>query len=121
MTIPETFLCLLGYKLVATETNTSGRVFAGKVQFYADDGKWYYLHDSDWTKADQDVLCKDIGFPEAARKTDQHLKGENDSVVCKNYACSGKEPYLIKCIQSAVVTDVMRALSQALNANMKVS
>ena len=77
-------------------------MFAGKVQFYADDGKWYYLHDSDWTKADQDVLCKDIGFPEAVRKTDQHPKGENDSVVCKNYTCSGKEPYLIKCIQSAV-------------------
>ena len=90
-------MCLLGYRLVSTETNTSERV-----EFYADDGKWYYLHDSNWTKADQDVLCKDIGFPEAVLKTDQHPKGKDDSVVCKDYTCSGREPYLIKCNHSAV-------------------
>ena len=96
------FYVSLGYRLVATEKNASEIVFAGKVEFYADDGKWYILHDSNWTKVDQDVLCKDLLFPGALRKTDQHPKGENDSVACKNYTCFGRESYLIDCNQSDV-------------------
>ena len=77
------------------------RVFAGKVEFFAADEKWHPFHDSNWTEADADVACKDFGFPKVI-KTYQHPKGVNDSVVCKDYTCSGREPHLIKCSQSSV-------------------
>ena len=76
-------------------------MFAGNVEFYADDGKWHYFYDSNWTKADADVVCKDIGFQEAT-EVRQSKKGEDDSVVCKDYSCSGRESYLVNCHQSTV-------------------
>ena len=76
-------------------------MFAGRVEFYADDGRWHPFHDSNWTEADADVACKDFGFPDVI-KTHQYPKRENDSVLCKDYTCSGAEPYLIKCSQSPV-------------------
>ena len=68
---------------------------------YADDGKWHYFHDSSWTKIDADVACREIGFQEAVENIN-HPQEKKDSVVCKDYTCSGKESYLIKCPQGNV-------------------
>ena len=76
-------------------------MFAGKVKYYANDGKWHYFYESSWTKADADVACKEFGFQKATEAR-QYEKEKNDSVVCKAYDCSGKESYLLKCNQGTV-------------------
>ena len=88
-------LYLVGVKLI---NRTSGnRISVGSVQVY-ENGNWKSICGNNWTKADSDVACKDIGFIGAIENLSLPYDiNEHKQLSNKNYRCTGREDYLTAC------------------------
>lgn len=89
-------LYVLGVKLIANRTSEN-RISVGSVQVY-ENGNWKSICDNNWTKADSDVACKDIGFIGAIENLSvPYDHKEHKTLLKKDYMCTGKEDFFITC------------------------
>ena len=84
-------------KLTAINQTNKKRVSIGRVDVY-DNGNWSIVCDRNWSVANANVTCKDLGFSGAIEPLllPFHVK-VNKTAVNYDYRCTGDEDYLIKC------------------------
>ena len=84
-------------KLVRQNQYSGKRISEGKVAIY-EKGNWSTICDKNWTMADAEVTCTDIGFPGAVQNTSlQRDIEEYKNILYKDYRCTGSEDYLNIC------------------------
>ena len=97
-------LSFLGIKLISKNKTSGNRTSVGIVEVY-EDGKWKQIWDKNWTMADSDVTCKDLGFIGAIENFSlQYITKEHKTLSNKDYQCSGRENYLSQCLRNHVDT-----------------
>ena len=70
----------------------------GIVEVYEEDGKWKTICDKNWTKADSNVICSDMGFIGAIEKLSSRYNFTEHTIISnKDHTCTGKEKYLTEC------------------------
>ena len=62
------------------------------------DGKWGTICSHQWSKADADVFCRQLGFKEAVQPYKDATHGEGSGPIWLDHlVCSGNEKYLHEC------------------------
>ena len=68
------------------------------MEIYEEDGTWKIICDKNWTKADSNVVCSDMGFIEAIEQLSSRYNFTEHKIISnKDHTCTGKEKYLIQC------------------------
>ena len=92
------WIFILGVRIASKNQTLENRTSVGIVEVYEEDGKWKTICDKNWTKADSNVTCSDVGFTGAIENLSSRYNfTENKMISNKDHTCSGKEKYLIQC------------------------
>ncbi|KAI6658615.1 Scavenger receptor cysteine-rich protein type 12 isoform X1 [Oopsacas minuta] len=96
----------------------SANDWEGRVEI-AFGGTWGTVCGEEWTKAEADVVCYQLGYPGASRiATQAEFGAGSGSVVLENVICQGYESYLTECDHDPLGTILNPSCTHNLDAGV---